>query len=444
MPQDALFALGLLLSMASQLRLSGSTILGPGELSLALWVIVALVRELVRMDLVLTPPLGRMLAFWGLFAVAECLGTLMGALLQDEHDPQWFAHDILAYLLLAALSCLCVAGNNAAFRLRRVARLLLIFGNLSMAAQLASALGLYELSGVDPWYWDRLRGWAATPNQLSLVCIALVLLSFHLAETGSSAAGKAVALAGALLPAYAGWLTQSDTFNLVLVTGAPAYAALKFRKWMVSPEWRMTFRSAFAWMVMLALPIALALGAPLGPMITDEAGFWAKQMSKEGGKATEREAELRFDLWSQAIQRGIEARLLGLGPGPHLAIPTELVTARQSKGQPINIEHPTPGAVPNFEAHNTLLDLFVQGGLLADVAFVWVSISTMRLGYRVGLDALTVLAGGLFLFGLFHLIIRQPIFWYALGFCQVAGAEREMQLVRSATWRQGAFVGGVP
>ncbi len=289
-----------------------------------------------------------------------------------------------------------------------------------------------------PGTWDRLRGWAATPNQLSVVCITLLLLSLHLAETSSSAAGRSAALAGIILPAYAGWLTQSDTFTLVLITGGPAYAALKFRKWLVSPKWRMSFRAAFAWFVILALPMTITLAAPLGPVIADQAGILAKQMSKEGGKATEREAELRFELWGQAIQRGIASRFLGLGPGPHLAIPFELVTARQSKNQPANIEHPTPGSVPNFEAHNTLLDLFVQGGLLADFAFVWLLVSSMKVGYRNGMDALTVLAGSLFLFGLFHLIVRQPLFWYGIGFCLVERAGREVSWVRSAAWERNA------
>jgi hypothetical protein len=167
-------------------------------------------------------------------------------------------------------------------------------------------------------------------------------------------------------------------------------------------------------------------------MIADQAGILAKQMSKEGGQATEHEAELRFELWGQALHRGIEAQFLGLGPGPHLAIPIELVTARQSENQPANIEHPTPSAIPNFEAHNTLLDLFVQGGLLADFAFVWLSVSTLRVGYRSGLDALTVLVGSLFLFGLFHLIIRQPVFWYGIAYCLMERAGREVSWVRSA------------
>lgn len=424
MALDTLFAAGLLFSMASQLRLPGSTILGPGEICLGFWVLLSLGRRLFLPGPTLTLALSRMLMFWLLFTVAESLGTLTGAFIQDVHDPQWFMHDILAYLLLASLSCLSVADPDAGFHLRRTAWLLVVLGAGSLVFQLAAAQGLVEIPEMDPWYWDRLRGWAATPNQLSIICLALILLSVHLAET-TDGSGKRIAAWGcAVLPAYAGWLTQSDTFNLVLVIGIPAYVALKFRKWTISPEWKSTFRSRFAWIIILALPLTAVLAAPFVPLIVQEMGSLAKDMSKEGGKATDREAELRFHLWHEAISRGLDAGLLGLGPGPHLSIPSALVAARQSKDQPKNIAHPQPGAIPNFEAHNTLFDLFAQGGLLADLTFIWLAASTVFIGYKAGCDSLTVLVAGLCLFGLFHFIIRQPIFWYAIGFCLVASADR--------------------
>jgi hypothetical protein len=438
--RDTLFALGLLLSMASQLRLAGSSILGPGESCLALWVLLSVGREFFRSGSPMTPALGRMLTFWALFAVAESLGTVMGAALQDDHDPQWFMHDVLAYLLLAAVSCLSVAGRDAAVHLRRIAWILVTLGSASLVLQLAASEGLVTIPGMDPWYWDRLRGWAATPNQLSLVCIALILLSLHLAETTAFAGRRAAALACTFLPVYAGWLTKSDTFNLVVAAATPAYVALKFRNWLLIAEPWMSLRSGLAWMTVIALPVMIALLVPFGSRLAGEMGSVAKQMSKDNGKGTEQEAALRFHLWNQAIGRGIDAGLLGLGPGPHLGIPTSLVSARQSKGQPKNIEHPTPGGIRNFEAHNTLLDLFVQGGLLADASFLWIAASTIVIGYRARRDALTILVASLCVFGLMHLIIRQPTFWYAIGFCLVAStvADRDARRLRRTLGIGGA------
>jgi hypothetical protein len=215
----------------------------------------------------------------------------------------------------------------------------------------------------------------------------------------------------------------------------PASIALKLRKWAFAPEWKMTLRSSFAWIIVFALPLMVVMALPLSSMIADEMTVAAKEMARESSEATEEAAALRFNLWQQAIDRGVESGLLGLGPGPHLSIPSSIVAARQdSKDQPKNIEHPTPGAVPNFEAHNTILDLFVQGGLLADLSFLWLMASTMLIGYRAGLDGLTVLVASLFLFGLFHLIIRQPIFWYGVCYCLAASGDvgRDVHRLRHA------------
>ena len=58
MALDALLALGLVLSTTSQLRLAGG--IGPGEICLALWVLVMVAREAVRLGPLLTPALSRL------------------------------------------------------------------------------------------------------------------------------------------------------------------------------------------------------------------------------------------------------------------------------------------------------------------------------------------------------------------------------------------------
>lgn len=117
--------------------------------------------------------------------------------------------------------------------------------------------------------------------------------------------------------------------------------------------------------------------------------------------------------------------MLGLGPGPHLAIPASLVKARASEGgQPDNIQHPQNNGAPNFEAHNTILDLFVQGGLIADLSFLWLLGSAFVYGYRGRFAGLTTLLGCLTFFGMTNLIIRQPLFWFAIVSCLVAGTLR--------------------
>jgi hypothetical protein len=362
--------------------------------------------------------------FWALLAIALSIGTMTGFVIRDSHDPVWFLHDATAYPLLAAVSCLSVVEPDASPRLRRVAWLLPALGTGSLALQLADAWGLVGVPRSDPWYWDRFRGWSENPAQLALLCVVLGLLTLHLAETAAGPGERIAAVVCAILPIYVGRLTKSDAFTLVLVSAGPIFVALKFRSWLLSSERRMTFRSAAAWIAILALPLVLASAVPLASSIVAQTAGLAKAMSKDNGKTTGQEAELRLQLWSEAWSRGVESGMLGLGPGPHLPIPPSIVAARMTEqGQPTHIQHPEANTTPNFEAHNTTLDLFTQGGLLAVLAFLWLAATIFFNTYRARLAGLTTLICGLFLFGVFALIIRHPIFWFAIALCLVAGAK---------------------
>src|ERR1700736_4820337 len=120
MIQDALLALGMLLSTASQLRPAGAAI-GLGEICLVLWLALMLYREAGRLGPPLTPAFSQLLIFWLLFAFALSVGTLTGYAIGDVHDPNLFLHDVMAYPLLAAVGCFSVVGPDAGSRLHRVA-----------------------------------------------------------------------------------------------------------------------------------------------------------------------------------------------------------------------------------------------------------------------------------------------------------------------------------
>jgi hypothetical protein len=417
---DLLLAFGLLMSTASQLRPAGAKI-GPGEACLVMWLLVMLSREVNRLGPPLTPALWRLIFFWTLFAFAQSLGTFAGYVIGDRHDPGLFFHDVMAYLLLAAVSLLSVVEPGAALRLQRVARQVVLLGGVFLLLQLAHAWELISIAAIDPWYWDRLRGWSENPNQLAIFCAILGPLSLHVAEAATRFSERAGAIACALLAFVVGRLTKSDTFSLLLVAAGPIYVALKLRTWLAEPK--PTFRSAAARILAFGLPLLVVSAVPLGYTIAVEAGEFARQMSKDNGEGTEREAQLRLHSWREAISRGLESGMLGLGPGPHLEIPPDLVAARKSEDEPKYLEHPEVNFMPNFEAHNTYLDLFTQGGFIAVLSFVWLAATAFRTTYKAKLDALTTLLCGLALFTVLHLIVRHPLFWFATALSLVLGDE---------------------
>jgi len=417
---DVLLTLGLLLSTASQLRPDGAPV-GPGEICLAVWVLLMLFREVGRLGPTLTPPLSRLLIFWLVFAVAQCVGTMAAFAIGGRHDSSLFMHDVLAYPLLAAVSCLSVAGS----RLHRVAWLLATLGAAWLALQVALGWGLVDLGDFDTWEWERFRGLSDNANQLALFCAVLSLLSLYLAEVARGLGERIAAVTCMVVAIVVGRLTKSDAFLLVLIAGGPIFVALKLGRWLMSRERQMTLRSASAWIFVLALPLVAAYVVPLGASAATELDDFIKGMTKGGGgRDTEEVTRLRIHIWNEAMRRGVESGMLGLGPGPHLEIPPSIVAGRRdSTNDPKHVEHPEFGFVPNFEAHNTFLDLFIQGGLIAVLSLGWLVATALVGTHRSELDGLTTLLCGLAMFSIFHLIVRHPIFWFAISLCLVAVAD---------------------
>lgn len=421
---NSVLALGLALSPASQLRLAGLPV-GPSELCLVLWVGLASLAFVLRLQESHGTVFNSLLLFWTLFGLSLLLGTLTGYVIGDLHDSGLFIHDAVAYPLLAAVSLLSVVEPNSLARTNEVARLVVVFGTLLLAVQIFQALTGFELFDLDPWYWDRLRGWSDNPNQLALVCGILAPLAIHVGETSR----HPMAFAGSLLSFFvivsAGFMTKSDTFRLALIGVLAIYTLLKLRTWSQLRQSSLNFKAAVAWIAFLALPAIAASGGAVVASLGEGVFGIAKSLAKEGGKVQSAEADLRFLVWREAINRGLESGMLGLGPGPHIAIPASIIAARRHEGnEPKYVEHPEVTDAPNFEAHNTLLDLFTQGGLLALVALSWLAAKSLKLAYRAKQEAQLAMLAGLIIFSVFHLIVRHPLFWFAIGFSLVGSYAR--------------------
>ncbi len=430
MKKDVLLALGLLLSPASQLRLAGGAV-GPGEICFAVWLALTAIHSFGRRDLPLTSAPMRILIFWLVFAAALSIGTLTTYVMGIRNDPALFRHDIQAYVLVAGISFFCVLDPAAAIRLNRVAWLFAVLGSILLAFQLAHAWELVSISGLDPWYWNRLRGWSENPNQLALLCLVIVFVAIHLAETAVRPGKRVAALACIVLPLFAGLSTKSDSFLLVLAIALPAFAVLKIRKWLRSNPAQPGIRSAFAWLCVLSVPMLLLSAAPVAYVTAGNSDDIERQFTENNRDAIEHDAPARFRLWMQAVELGMSSGMLGLGPGPHLIrIRPASINSQNTR---VDQRHPSEDPVPNFETHNTLLDLFTQGGLLAAAGFAWLGITTFLITVRARLDALAALLCGLAVFSTFHLIVRHPLLWFVIALCLVLAAAANRHPAQAGT-----------
>jgi O-Antigen ligase len=401
---NALLAFGIVMSSATQLVVphSSSTF---GELILLLWIFLNLGFRMSREPVHLTPAFARLGSFWLSFALMIGLGLLVG-FMTKVLTVSFVLHDSLAYLLLALITCLSAASPDAARHLRQTAWFVTLLASVTLAVQLVAGLGLINISNVNPWYWERFRGWSQNPNQLALYCAIYGPIALHLAVSSKRKFAKFAGFTGLLLPVATGVMTKSDTYILTLIVTSILFVGLRLFRYLGEPRTRNAGsigRQITILLILATAPFILAMA----PYETASISSLVNSVTRDrGGVGIEETTERRRDLWSEALLNGMQSGSLGLGPGPHQEI------------KPLNeplYEDDT------FEAHNTFLDVYTQGGLLAVCLLTWLGVSAARVALQAHLDALFALMVTLAFFAIPHLIIRHPIVWFAMTLCLVAG-----------------------
>ena len=258
---DALLALGIMLSGASQLRVSGVP-LGPGEACLFGWAALRVSRTVLYGREEISAPCRVIMIFWVVFGIAQSIGLIRALCLNVPVDWSLTLHDATAYALVALISIFSLSGAEAGLSLERVTRYLLASSAVSLSLQIVSGLGLLPAPGAGPWYWDRFRGWADNPNQLSLFCAVITAIAVFSFETARTREDRLIALTCAVAAFTAGFLTRGNTMRLSLAIGACLFVATLFRNHAFSHGRRATVRVLCFVLAIAAMPAVLVAALP--------------------------------------------------------------------------------------------------------------------------------------------------------------------------------------
>ncbi|RWP23104.1 O-antigen ligase family protein [Mesorhizobium sp.] len=399
MIRAALISLGLVLYPATQLRF-GELPVGPGELCLIGWIGWTGMHRLLREQIRWNAALSHLLAFWLVLGLAQCVGMIVGLVVEPYQDTAAVVHDIWAYALLITVGFLLALELAEDARRRRTVSLVVYFGALVLTVQVVDGFGLIGVARTDPWFFDRFRGWSLDPNQLGLLAAALSLLSLHLLDTKLRVGGRiAVAICGTIAFSV-GLLTKSDSYVICIMVAGGVLFGRKAWTALSQVGNRRTLAHALFVSALLSLPLAAIAAVPFAQSAIGYLELQSNAVYEEDGQG-----DTRLALWTEAFEKGLQSGFLGFGPGPHL-------TSKSYKRPPPD----------KFESHNTTLDLFTQGGLAAVLIFVWLCASTVVRSWRAKLPALIGLAVGLTAFSMFHLVIRHPMFWFGIVLCLLESA----------------------
>ena len=424
---DSIAALPMLLALETQLRPAGAA-LGPGEVLFSLWLLPVIAALIWRAQRLYSRQFMTLAAFWATLAAALSLGVIVASVREISVDWSLVIHDVAAYVLLALLTCVFTALPNAYDRLYRIQWMIALLGAALFLMQLGNAYGLFSLAGIDPWYWDRMRGWSENPNQFALLCLLTGFAALALADRRNGVAAKLVAFTCSGIALWTGLQSKSNAYSAVVIAGILLLALLKAVRAILKADRTGAPATALSLAGLSAIGLALTLSASV-------VDFRAEFQNATGaiarkGEDESADAALRLQLWEQSLSVGTHSWGLGLGPGPHLEIPPSIIAGRQGEDDPINLTHPKPGLAPNFEAHNTILELFVQGGVMAVAAFVAIVVLAISRAWKSGHDGLIALLFALVAFGSFHVIFRHPFVWFAI--CLALVSESHSRLLQPA------------
>jgi O-antigen ligase len=388
-----LLSLGLVFSVATQLRLPGLP-LGLGEVLLLLWLLTTVVSAKNWHN----PALTGVLALTLVSALLLSAGYFL-MVYPEGHSRPPALHDTLAYVFCAVLA-INYARLSDKYENDLPAMLLWAF---LMSAMLALVLGVIgrDWSGMDVMYhhmrWQHLSD---NPNQFALLVLFLPFLALHLILRQSEKQSLLMPTLLGLLALGLGWYSQSDALTLAWVGGG-LVAALALSgerpKRSIPPQPPAPYARLIAALLVLL-------------MVAGSAWQWrdvAAQVilgtgTKTGGCSNlmgtpktpinddQNQVGIRLCLWHNALVAIQYSPLTGMGPGPH------------------------SGFIKPFdgeEAHNSLLDWGTQAGLVGVAALVgyltWLLWQVMRRRHY----ELVAMLLALYCFAMFHLMLRQPLFW---------------------------------
>lgn len=266
------------------------------------------------------------------------------------------------------------------------------------------------------WYYGvRLQGLSDNPNQiafLALTGLGLLCLPVRGSDHHFSVLRTLITAAGCVA---AGILTRSDAFLLSLVfvavlsLGVVLFKITKKKSASVTvslPQVPQSLTKSLGIFVFCVLGIIASFST--------DAEFWplsADQMLEgEGGQG-----HFRLELWASAIETFGTSPIVGLGTGTHVPNP-----ARNGE---------------LTEAHNTLLDLLVNSGLVGTTPIIiLISVVLWRAVRGGNLLQLLLVVLPLLLFSMFHFVARQPLLWilllgcvWSVGMLKLSGPEKEKE-----------------
>lgn len=373
--QRLLFLLSMASMLATQSRVAG--VVGMGEVSGLLFILVTIARGQRAWPARLP----------GMLLLMFVLGFVVGAavnqltLLSAQAAPRdlaavafslLYAGCVLSFLQTQQAPVLALARGLSLAVLVQCLPLALMFTGAESNAWLTDS----DLPGIP--FLSRYVGLSDNPNQLGVLMCAFPFIALHAARNSSRLSDRFLIGCALVAGAAISVLIRSDTVFAAYVLCVSAASMLWINRFATSTA-AIRFDAG-----RLAASLLLVLSA---------VGVFYVVADASIEKTGSRDANGRFERWQNAI-RGIgESYLMGVGPG-----------GQSGETQPFQGE----------EAHNLVLDITLQGGIITLATYVFLVIICANAALRSRQIYLVCAVLAILVEQLAHYTGRQPLAWVYL------------------------------
>jgi hypothetical protein len=247
---------------------------------------------------------------------------------------------------------------------------------------------------------DRYTGFSDNPNQLGMLLCSYPFIVLGGIRESNRLITRTFLIGGLLAGLLLALLVQSNTVFAAYMVAGTLGLVLKIAGFGGS----VTSRN----MMILRL-----MGVLLIVVLFSAAFVWFANDSID--KTGVGDANGRFERWSQAIEGISRSYAFGVGPG-----------AQSGETAPFQKE----------EAHNVILDIVLQGGLLSGLAYFGLVMFSIRRTILFGNVSVFCALAGILTEQLAHYTMRQPINWIFLLLPYGVFSSRIDFMTRQARWRR--------
>ena len=239
------------------------------------------------------------------------------------------------------------------------------------------------------YYFDvRFTGLSENPNQLALAALlsttlAICYLKFSMYREKKM---RAISIMTILLSIFYGVCTKSDTYMICLAFQIVSIGNVSL--------WRQ-----FKNLPLIPLSVVLAVTIFLFFFSNSLIEKYAETFQAVSSAGSEgHQDQIRYRLWYNGMLAGYESPLFGNGAG-----------GWSGENRPME----------GIEAHNTYIDWFSMTGVLGLAVYLTL-IGKVFFPFKYVKIDMYCYFFSILLFGMFHLVLRQPVYWVTLYACLLA------------------------